>query len=103
MQFDVFRNPVTAAQKAFPYVVVLQSDAAETGQDRVVAFLAPQAGFSGLAGRLLPAVEVAGEQMVLLVPSLTNLPSTALRMAIANVSGARDRIVEALDWLFLGV
>lgn len=51
----------------------------------------------------MPVVQVNGRDYVLLVPSLTNLPAADLKGAIGNIGAHRDRIVEALDWLFLGV
>jgi toxin CcdB len=102
MQFDVHPNPIGRARRAFPLVAVLQSDLAETGRDRVVAFLAPRAGLPTATGRLMPIVRVGGEEFVLLVQSLTNLPVADLKSAVGNISTQRDSIIEALDWLFLG-
>jgi toxin CcdB len=102
-QFDVCPNPIGRARRAFPLVAVLQSDLAETGHDRVVAFLAPKTSLPSISGRLMPIVNVNGRDYVLLIPSLTNLPITDLKSAVGNVAPHRDRIVEALDWLFLGV
>ena len=36
-QFDVFANPIVRVRRAMPFVVLLQSDRARTGRDRVVA------------------------------------------------------------------
>ena len=102
MQFDVFRNPVTRARNAFPWVAALQSDLADTGRDRVVAFLAPRSRFPAFPGKLMPLVQVNSEDCVLLVPSLTNLPATDLKQAVDNIASHREGIVAALDYLFLG-
>ena len=102
MQFDVFRNPVPQARRAFPFVAALQSDMAETGRDRVVAFLAPKSALPPLPGRLMPIVSVEAKDYVLLIPSLTNLPASDLTRAVANIGSSRDAIVAALDYLFLG-
>ena len=102
MQFDVFRNPVPQARRAFPWVATLQSDLADTGRDRVVAFLAPRAKFDALPGRLMPLVQVESKEFVLLVPSLTNLPAVDLQRVVDNIGSRRDAIVAALDYLFIG-
>ena len=102
MQFDVFRNPVTRARSAFPWVAALQSDLADTGRDRVVAFLAPLAKFPAFPGKLMPLVRVNSEDCVLLVPSLTNLPATDLKQVVDNIGSKRQDIVAALEYLFLG-
>lgn len=103
MQFDVYPNPVPRARRACPYVAVLQSDLAETGRDRVVAFLAPRAALPLASGRLMPVVSIGPGEFLLLLPSLTSLPASDLRRAIASLAAHRDRIVEAIDWLFLGI
>ncbi len=103
MQYDVYRNPVAAARRAFPYVVVLQHDLAEAGPDRVIAFLAPFAAMPAAPGRLLPTVDVGSERFRLLVPSLTNVPLKALGAVVGNIAEEREKIVRAIDWLFLGV
>jgi toxin CcdB len=102
MQFDVFPNPVSQARRAFPWVAALQSDLANTGRDRVVAFLALRSKFPVSPGRLMPVVRVNSEECVLLVPSLTNLPAIDLKQAVDNIGSRRDDIVAALDYLFLG-
>lgn len=103
MQFDVYRNPIPKARRAFPFVAVLQSDLAETGRDTVVAFLAPKPHFPAMNGRLMPEVTIDGQACLLLTPSLTNLPTAELSQRVDTVAAHRDAIVRALDWLFLGV
>jgi toxin CcdB len=103
MQFDVYVNPLASARTAFPYVAVLQHDLAETGADRVIAFLARHTAMPSAAGRVLPIVEFDGRPFVLLIPALTTLPVATLRTPAGSVSAYRDAIVQALDWLFLGV
>jgi toxin CcdB len=101
-QFDVLDNPIPRARRALPFVTILQSDLAETGYERVVAPLAPSAAMPRLAGRLIPIVTVRDEAYALLVPSLTAMPVADLRHEVANLAGDRDRIMAALDYLFLG-
>jgi hypothetical protein len=84
-----------------PFVAILQSDLAETGPDRVVAPLAPRAALPTLAGRLIPIVNVKGQDYALLVPSLTNLPVADLRQVVTNLADDRARILAALDYLFI--
>ena len=102
-QFDVLENAIPRARCALPFVAVLRSDFADTGRERVVAPLAPSAAMPQLAGRLIPIVTVENRNFALLVPSLTALPVTELRHALANLAGDRERIIAALDYLFMGV
>jgi toxin CcdB len=101
-QFDVLANPISRARRALPFVMILQSDLIETGRDRVVAPLAPSAAMPPLAGRLIPVVTLRENAYALLVPSLTTMPAADLRQVIAHLVSDRDRIMAALDYLFLG-
>ncbi len=102
MQLDVFPNPLVRARRAFPYVVLLQADISALGSDRIIAFLAAKAQFGPTGSRLMPVVEVAGRDFVLLMPSITNVPVMELRSPVGNLNAFRDRIVDAIDWTFLG-
>jgi toxin CcdB len=102
-QFDVFDNPITQARRAYPYIAVLQSDRAKTGNDRIVAPLVPRGRISGTAGRLTPYVKVLTVEHVLLTPSITAIPVAGLREIRDSLKPFRDDIVAALDCLFLGI
>ncbi len=102
-QFAVYDNPISAARRAFPLVAVLQSDVADTGRDRIVAPLVPRARIVGAAGRLTPVVKLAGTEHVLLVPRMTAVRASDLRAMRGDLGDERDRIVAAIDYLFLGV
>jgi toxin CcdB len=103
MQFDVFDNPIAQVRREFPLVVILQSDLASTGRDRIVAPLVPRKRMGKLAGRLTPVVGIGGLEHVLLVPRMTSMPAVDLRVVKAQLTAHRDDIVSALDFLFLGV
>lgn len=102
-QFDVFVNPVPRARRAYPYVVVLQSDVADTGRERIVAPLVPKARMVGSAGRLMPHVRVSDVDHVLLVHTLAGIDAGELRELRGHLVPYREAIVAALDYLFLGV
>lgn len=101
-QFDVFSNPIAGASRPFPFVVLLQSDLVETGDDRVVAPLALRWTDASLDWKLMPFVTVDGRECHILVPGLSTVQARRLKSAIANLAPERDRIVAALDYLFLG-
>jgi toxin CcdB len=103
MQFEVFANPLARARRAFPYIVVLQADIAALGRERVVIFLVVAEQIGTVGGRLMPVVEVKGWKFVLLMPSMTNVAVAGLRGSVGNIAAFRDQIVEALDWMFLGI
>jgi hypothetical protein len=77
MQFDVFANPIVAARKAYPYVVVLQSDATRGEGEEIVAPIAPRKSLSNAAGRLTPIVRIGSADYVVLVPALTPVSRTS--------------------------
>jgi toxin CcdB len=82
--------------------MILQSDLADTARERVVAPLAPRAAMPPFAGQLLPVVTVLGNSYATLVPSLTTMAVADLRHPVGNLAGDRDRIMAALDYLFIG-
>lgn len=103
VQFDVFVNPVSRARRAYPYVVVLQSDVADTGRDRIVAPLVPKTRMPGVAGRLMPQVRVSDVDHVLVVQNLAGIDAGELRELRGQLAPYREAIFAALDYLFLGV
>lgn len=102
-QFDVFVNPVLPARRIYPYVVVLQSELADTGSDRIVAPLVLRARFAGSTGRLTPYVRVGDVDHLLIVPKMIGIASGELRELRGQLVAHRDAIVAAIDYLFLGV
>lgn len=102
-QFEVFANPVARARRAYPYVTVLQTAAAQVGRDRVVAPAAPRAAFPSIPGRLTPVVSIERKDFVLLVTSLTTLPANSLGTGVASLADRREDILAAIDYLFFGV
>lgn len=103
MQFEVFPNPLARMRGAYPYVVVLQADATALGKERLVAFLAPLDKTGPVGGRLTPVVELDGHSFVVLMPSITNVPVTALRKSVGDVKAYRDSIADAIGWTFGGL
>ena len=102
-QFDVFVNPIPAARRAYPYVVMLQSDIAQSAHQQIVAPLAPLGMMPATAGRLTPVVSVEGQEHVVLVPALTGIRSRDLTQRHSSVAAARGALLAAIDYLFFGV
>ena len=102
-QFDVFVNPIPAARRAYPFVVALQSDFAQSAQQQIVAPLVPLRFMPATAGRLTPIVSVEGQEHVVLVPALTGIRSHDLAQRHCSVAAARGALLAAIDYLFFGV
>jgi toxin CcdB len=102
MQFEVFVNPITAARRAYPFVVVLQSDFAATTRDRLVAPLVPRGALAPTAGRLTPIVEIDSQEHVVLVSDLAGVRQRDLDMPICSLAPRRADLLDAIDYLFFG-
>lgn len=102
-QFDVHPNPVAAARRAYPYVVVLQSAIAAHGRDQIVAPLVPRAALAPVTGRLTPVIALDVGEFVALVPGLTNVRRSDLGVPITCLVQSRNELLAAIDYLFFGV
>ena len=103
MQLEVFPNPLVRARRVYPYVVVLQADIATLGGERVIAFVVARNQLGPGSGRLMPVVEIAGQEFVVLMPSITNVPVAELRRPVGDLTAYRSKIVDAIDWMFIGI
>jgi toxin CcdB len=102
-QFDVFPNPVTAARRAYPFVICMQSGLLTDESDQVVAPLAPRRHLTDAKSRLLPTVNIDDEEFLVLVPRLFTLPARDLPRRTANLARQREVLLGAIDLLFYGV
>jgi toxin CcdB len=103
MQFDVFVNPIAAMRRAYPLVVVLQSDFARDARDPIVAPLVPRQSMSEVAGRLTPIIAFQGSEHVAVVPALMGIRSRDLAELRGSIASARSELLGAIDYLFFGV
>jgi toxin CcdB len=101
-QFDVFRNPDRETAGDHPYLVVLQSDAIDQIDTRVVAPLVSVRSMKFFE-KLLPRVSVTGRQFVIAIPDMAAIPTSQVGVAIANLESDRERIIAALDLVFTGI
>ena len=102
MQFDVCANPLARTRGAYPYVVVLQADIAAAGRERLVAFLAPHGAVGHVAGRLMPVVTLGTRPFVVLMPSITKVPVSALGESVGDLRVYRESLLEAIEAMFMG-
>ena len=102
-QFDVFVNPIAAMRRAYPLVVVLQSDLARDAHDPIVAPLVPRQSMSKVAGRLTPIVTFHESEHVVLVPALMGVRFRDLAERRGSIVSARGELFGAIDYLFFGV
>ena len=101
-QFDVFANPDLESAESQPYFVILQSNAINHLATVVVAPLVAPTRIKFFE-RLLPEVIVNGSRFVVATPDLGAFATTLVSSPVANLEIYRDRIVAAIDMLFLGI
>jgi toxin CcdB len=102
-QFDVFPNPIATTQRAYPFVVALQSDFAAAARTQIVAPLVPLQWMPNGASRLTPKVAVEGAEHIVLVPALTGMQVRDLKQRHGSIASARSEVFAAIDYLFFGV
>jgi toxin CcdB len=102
-QFDVFVNPIEAARRAYPLVVVLQSDFAQSAREQIVAPLVPLALIPKVLSRLTPIVAVDGSEHTVLMPAMSGMRSRDLIKRHGSIAAARSELLAAIDYLFFGV
>jgi toxin CcdB len=101
-QFDVFRNPDRATAATHPFLIVLQSDAIDQIDTRVVAPLVSPRTIK-LFEKLLPVVVVLGRRYVIAIPDMAAVPVAEVGSPVGNLAAERDRIIAALDLVFTGI
>ena len=85
----------------FPYLIVLQHNSIPAYLSEVLA--APLAPLRGVSNdRLQPRIEVGGRTLLVLVPLLRRVSVRRLLKPVEEVVADRDRIIAALDLLFVG-
>lgn len=101
-QFDLYVNPILAARRAYPYVVVMQSDFAAPSE-QIVAPLAPSIPSLKVTGRLAPRVTVNGSDHHVFVPRLAAIRTRDLSTRVGSIAPARAELLAAIDYLFFGI
>jgi toxin CcdB len=100
-QFDVFPNPSRRGRNERPFVVVLQIDWIEMDSRVCAPLVAAQ--FIHPEPRLTPQFRIEGQFVHLHPAELLTVPTRLLRHAVFNLSAERDRIIAALDLVFVGI
>ena len=100
MQFDVYENPTP--NKAVPYLLDVQNDLVEVKSTRVVAPLVPLKLFPKPATVLNPVFRIGEESYVMLTQDLASVGRENLGRKIATLGHERQKIISALDFLFVG-
>ena len=101
-QFDVFSNPYPDSVGSHPYFIVLQADALEQLNTRLVApLIAPK--HLPLFDRLMPEVAVEGSRYVIDVTNIGAIPTRILQKRVVNLEAERYRLIGVIDLVFTGI
>jgi toxin CcdB len=102
-QFTVYRNKSPRTKSTFPFLVDVQSDLLDQLQTRVVIPLTRTAGLAKKPlSHLTPALTFDGESYVLMTPQLAGVARTELGTPAGSLTGERQAIVAAMDFLLTG-
>lgn len=103
-QFAVHRNRNARTAGRYPYLVDIQNDLLDDLRTRVVIPVerVSDPGKKPLA-RLTPVIAIAGETFMLMTPLMAGIAKDELGEIIAEVHDYRDVVLDAVDFLFLGV
>lgn len=100
---DVYRNPDRKSAAVIPFIVDVQSDLLDGLPSRVVIPLADPKTIEKLPIlRLNPKVSIDGKELIVLTQDLAPVPGNMLKKPVTNLSGQREEIIAALDFLFTG-
>jgi toxin CcdB len=102
-QFDVFANAIPATRRAYPFLVALQSNIAQSAHDQIVAPLVPLELIPKVISRLTPIVVWDGVEHMVLVPALTGMRLRDLAVKRGSIASARSEVLAAIDYLFFGI
>lgn len=99
-QFDVCRNKGRGAART-PYLLIIQRDWVEELPTRLVApVMRLKSG--EIVSRVMVGVDIEGESLLIALPELFSIDRNMLGPVVGNVSGLRDDIVRALDFMITG-
>ncbi|MDR2000070.1 MAG: CcdB family protein [Zoogloeaceae bacterium] len=103
-QYDVYTNPNAQQQRAFPYLVELQSDQLRHYSTRLLMPLArlPDT-LADLPRRLTETVEVDGERFYLAAHLCAPFPAQLLRRPVTSLRHEASLFVDALDAVISGI
>jgi toxin CcdB len=102
-QFALYRNRNARTKATFPLLVDVQSELLEDLQTRVVVPLTRAAPLTRKPlSHLTPALNIDGEEYLLMTPQLAGILRSELGAAIGSAAPHRGAILAALDFLLTG-
>lgn len=103
-QFDVYRNPSSKTNKAYPFLVDIQNSVIDQLATRLVVPLTKNKTRNSLYMKnLTPEIEFEGETYLFLTQQLNSIPEDALKDYIGSLEQSRELLIDAIDFAINGI
>ena len=103
-QFDVYRNPSSKTNKAYPFLVDVQNSVIDQLATRLVVPLTKNETRNSLYMKnLTPEIEFEGETYLFLAQQLSSIPEDVLQDCIGSLAQSRELLIGAIDFAITGI
>jgi len=103
-QFDVFRNPSSKTNKAYPFLVDVQNSVIDQLATRLVVPLTKNETKNNLYMKnLTPEIEFEGETYLFLTQQLSSIPEDVLQDCTGSLAQSRELLIGAIDFAITGI
>ena len=103
-QFDVYRNPSSKTNKAYPFLVDVQNSVIDQLATRLVVPLTKNKTTNSLYMKnLTPEIEFEGETYLFVTQQLSSIPEDVLKDCIGSLEQSRELLIGAIDFAITGI
>jgi len=103
-QFDVYRNPSSKTNKAYPFLVDVQNSVIDQLATRLVVPLTKNKTKNSLYMKnLTPEIEFEGETYLFMTQQLSSIPEDVLKDCIGSLEQSRELLIGAIDFAITGI
>ena len=103
-QFDVYRNPSSKTNRAYPFLVDVQNSVIDQLATRLVVPLTKNKTTNSLYMKnLTPEIEFEGETYLFLTQQLSSIPEDVLKDCIGSLEQSRELLIGAIDFAITGI
>ena len=101
-QFDVYHNPNEETNQIVPYLLDIQADLLDNLAIRVVVPLITASAVGKPIKYLNPKFQIDDITVLMSTVELAGVPVSAIGEKVDSLKEQRDKIIAALDFLFVG-
>ncbi len=103
-QFDVYRNPSSKTNRAYPFLVDVQNSVIDQLATRLVVPLTKNKTTNSLYMKnLTPEIEFEGETYLFLTQQLSSIPEDVLQDCTGSLAQSRELLIDAIDFAITGI